>query len=118
MLILGLAGCASDNRPALLIAGDGPVYPEFARVQQIQGYVTVAYDVTLAGKVVNARVVDAQPAQVFNSAALEAVRSWQFLPTRRNGAAVAVTGQLSTLTFKQAEELTQHVERNKDAKQR
>ena len=115
--MLGLAGCVSADRPALLIAGDVPVYPEFARVQQIQGYVTVAYDVTLAGKVVNARVVDAQPAQVFNSAALEAVRSWQFLPTRRNGRAVAVAGQLSTLTFKQGEESTQHVERSQDTKQ-
>jgi outer membrane biosynthesis protein TonB len=30
----------------MLLVAEGPVYPEFARAQQIEGVVNVAYDVT------------------------------------------------------------------------
>ena len=100
LLWLGLLGCATAHRPAQLISGEGPVYPESARVQQIEGYVTVVYDLTVAGDVVNLRIVDAEPAGVFEAAALRAVQGWQFLPKRLNGKAVEVLAQRSTLTFK------------------
>ena len=100
---LGLFGCATTDRPPQLIAGEGPVYPESARVQRIEGYVTLAYDLTVTGEVVNVRIVDAEPVGVFEAVALQAVQSWRFLPMRRNGEAVEVMAQRSTLTFKQDE---------------
>ena len=100
---LGLFGCATTDRPPQLIAGEGPVYPESARVQRIEGYVTLAYDLTVTGEVVNVRIVEAEPVGVFEAAALQAVQSWRFLPMRRNGEAVEVMAQRSTLTFKQDE---------------
>jgi protein TonB len=118
LLCLGLFGCASTSRPPILTTGVGPVYPEIARVRQIEGFVTVAYDLTVEGKVVNARVIDAQPAQVFDSAALEAVRKWQFLPMRRDGRAIAVSNQRSTLTFKHDEGSRQYVEQTGNNKTR
>ena len=60
----------------------------------------IEYNLTVAGDVVNLRIVDAEPAGVFEAAALRAVQGWQFLPKRLNGKAVEVLAQRSTLTFK------------------
>jgi protein TonB len=84
----------------MLLVAEGPVYPEFARAQQIEGVVNVAYDITVTGSVVNVRVIKAVPTGVFDRAAADAVRGWKFLPMQQNGQSVAVADQISTLTFK------------------
>ena len=100
LLWLGLFGCATPNRPPMLLVSEGSVYPEFATVQQLDGFVTVAYDVTVSGNVDNVRVINSEPVGVFDNAAIEAVRDWQFLPMQRNGTPVPAQRQISTLTFK------------------
>ena len=100
MLCWGLCGCAAGNRPPMLLVAEGPVYPEFARAQQIEGVVNVAYDVTVTGSVINVRVIKAVPSGMFDRAAVDAVSGWKFLPMQRNGQSVAVADQISTLTFK------------------
>ena len=67
-----------------------PQYPPQARLRQQEGYVTVAFIVNAEGTVEEAAVVDAQPQDVFNQAALQAVARWRFSPGVRDGAAVAV----------------------------
>jgi protein TonB len=84
----------------MLLVAEGPVYPEFARVQQLDGFVTLGYDVTVSGNVVNVRVINSEPVGVFDNAAIEAVRDWQFLPMQLNGTPVPADRQVSTLTFK------------------
>jgi protein TonB len=84
----------------MLLVAEGPVYPDFARVQQLDGFVTLAYDVTVSGNVVNVRVINSEPVGVFDNAAIEAVRDWQFSPMQLNGTPVPADRQVSTLTFK------------------
>jgi TonB family protein len=55
-----------------LIAGV-PEYPEAARARGVRGYVEVEFTVTPDGSVENARVVAAEPRNVFDAAALAAV---------------------------------------------
>ncbi|MEM7096701.1 MAG: energy transducer TonB [Pseudomonadota bacterium] len=95
-----LVACASGNRPLQLVAAADPQYPQSARDMGIEGFVVVQYDVTLDGRVVNARVVDSEPDLVFDAAALAAVKRWKFLAPKVQGQSVATTARRSTVTFK------------------
>lgn len=81
-LVLLVAGCASSERSLQLVSGSAVVYPAAARAAGIEGYVVVRYDVDADGRTVNARVVEAEPADVFDAAALATVASWRFRPAR------------------------------------
>ena len=98
--LLALVGCASQNRPAQLVGGAGPIYPVGAKEQGLEGYVTVAYDISVAGQVINLVVIESKPSGVFDDAALAAVSSWRFNPRVENGQAVSAVGKQSTVTFK------------------
>ena len=98
-LVIASVGCASQNRPLQLVSGAGPVYPAAARAEGVQGQVTIAYDVTIEGRVVNARVIQSEPAGVFDAAALQAVRSWRFNPKIVDGVPQMTKDQQSTVTF-------------------
>ena len=101
LLCLCLAGCIStQNRPLQLISGGEPAYPAEARERGLEGYVVVRYDVTAAGAVRNAQVVEAQPQDTFDAAALVAVRSWVFQPALIDGEPQAQQALHSTLRFK------------------
>jgi TonB family protein len=65
---------AADGNDGLqpLISGV-PEYPEAARARAMRGYVEVEFTVTPAGTVEGARVVAAEPRNVFDAAALAAV---------------------------------------------
>ena len=102
MLLVGsaLVGCASSNRPAQLVGGAGPIYPAMAKEQGIEGSVTVVYDISQEGQVINLVVIESTPAGVFDDAAVAAVLSWRFNPRMEEGQPVAVAGKRSTVTFK------------------
>ncbi len=96
-----LCGCAvSSNRPTQLVSGSAAAYPADARAQGIEGLVVVRYDVSVDGRVINARVVRADPADVFDDAALSSVRSWRFNPALVDGVPRATQDVESTVTFK------------------
>ena len=100
ILVLLLAGCAAaPTRPPLFMAGDGPVYPAEAKAQGVEGYVEVRYAVTVDGTVESAEVVDAQPAGVFEEAALTAVRAWRYKPMVITGEIQRAENVHSTLRF-------------------
>ena len=97
------AGCSSNqNRPMQLLSGSGPVYPPLAKAEGVEGQVVVRYGVSLDGRVINARVDSAEPAGVFEEAALTAVRSWRYNPALRDGEPVAVENIVSTVRFRLA----------------
>lgn len=100
MLLFWATACAGGDRPLQLIAGQGPVYPEPARTEGIEGEVTVRYDVTMLGTVTNARVVASHPPGVFDEAALSAVRSWRFNAPQVDGQPQVAQDRQSTVTFK------------------
>lgn len=96
--VLVLSGCASE-RGLQLVSGSAPVYPPEAREAGIGGYVVVRYDVDAEGRVVNARVVESEPEEVFDEAALQAVSRWRFQPVTDDEDPRAVTGLMSRLRF-------------------
>ena len=98
-----LASCTVQqlaNQPLQLVNGSAPIYPAALKAESIGGQVTVQYDVTAQGRVVNARVVASEPLGLFDAAALQAVGSWRFKPQVREGDVEAVLGITSTLEFR------------------
>ena len=102
LLLLGLLqwACAgSGDRPMQLVSGSGPVYPAVAKAEGLEGMVVVRYGVSIDGRVIDARVDRAEPAGVFEEAALSAVRSWRYNPAIRDGEPIAVSNVVSTVRF-------------------
>lgn len=66
-----------------------PVYPLPAMAARVGGNVLIEATIGADGKVHNARVL--KSIAVLDQAALDAVRQWEFEPSRHNGVAVAVT---------------------------
>lgn len=65
-----------------------PVYPQVALVTQARGAVILDVTIGTDGKVQDAKVIHSIPQ--LDLAALEAVRQWEYEPTRINGALVAL----------------------------
>ncbi len=59
-----------------------PIYPVIAAQKGIEGFVRVRFDITETGRTANVRVLHAQPAGVFEQAALDAVAKWKYMPRR------------------------------------
>lgn len=103
----GLLGDVSDvimtqdtvDAPPRAIAQAQPVYPSRARSKNIEGFVTFSLRVGLDGSVEEVRVLEAQPAGVFEQAAKEALLDWRFEPATYEGLPVATRMQ-QTLQFK------------------
>jgi protein TonB len=96
----GVLGSATTAKQTILPMGStaplkvlrqvNPTYPPAALAMGLQGRVTVELIVDENGDVINARVLKSDNA-IFNEAALEAVRKWQFTkPTAQGGQAVKV----------------------------
>ena len=79
------------------------VYPAAARADGIEGRVVVRYDITVAGTVANAVVVESEPPSVFDDAALKTVRSWHFRPMVDRGEVVPAPARISELVFRLGE---------------
>jgi TonB family protein len=62
-----------------------PVYPQRALTDRIAGEVTVQYVVDRFGRTRDLQVVSANPARVFNGAALDAIRQWRYSPPKFRG---------------------------------
>ena len=103
-LLVGLVGCAitGDRNPQL--QQDGVfVYPANAKAAQTQGTVLVRFDIGIDGRVANARVESAQPAGVFDVAAVAYVQGRRYLPRRKNGQPVPVLGTTAQIRFQLGE---------------
>ena len=66
-----------------------PIYPESARKRGVEGWVELAFTVQPNGSVADVEVRNASPADVFDDAAIRAIRGWRFEPVERNGERVA-----------------------------
>lgn len=63
-------------------------FPRRARARDIEGYVVISLLIDKSGRVSTARVIESEPAGVFDEKALQAIRSWLFEPARYKGEAV------------------------------
>jgi protein TonB len=78
------------------IKGVQPVYPAIAQAARVQGIVIVEAIIGTDGKVRDARVLRSIP--LLDQAAIEAVRQWEYTPSRLNGVPVPVLMTV-TVTF-------------------
>lgn len=76
-----------------------PVYPPEALAQGIEGYVIVRFDVTERGFAGNVTVYEESPEGVFGEAAVQAAQNYRYLPGRKDGENVAVSGVRSRVLF-------------------
>ncbi len=76
-----------------------PEYPESAFRKGIEGSVEVSFTITNQGAVTNVSVVSADPPEVFDRAAIEAVRRWRYEPKFVDGQPVESPSQVH-LQFK------------------
>ena len=76
------------DRPPTIASQVKPQYPYAARSRLIEGQVDLQFTVTAQGRVEGATVLEAQPRNVFEEAALAAVGRWRFTPALRAGRAV------------------------------
>jgi protein TonB len=93
-----LGGAASDADVIPLVRVQ-PMYPPTAAQQRIEGWVRLAFDISTTGSVKNARVMASQPPNVFDVAALNAIKKWKYKPKIENGERVERHNIVVQLTF-------------------
>jgi len=76
-----------------------PEYPERALSRGIEGRVTVEFIIKPNGDIANLTIVTAEPSDIFNEAALSAIKQWKFKQKLVNGVAVEQRTR-QTLSFK------------------
>ena len=64
------------------------VYPRRARERNVDGWVDLSFTVTKQGQTANITVINAEPANVFEESALEAVEQWTFEPREFRGQSI------------------------------
>lgn len=94
----GLNGSGGDG-DFLPIVKVAPQYPRRALQKGIEGHVTVEFTVTALGTVIDPKVIDANPPNIFNRAAMNAVKRFKYKPKIMEGKAQAVTGVRNIIRF-------------------
>jgi protein TonB len=75
------------------------VYPRRALQRGIEGYVDVEFTVSKLGSVTSPKVIQAEPAGIFEQAALDATLKYKYKPRVVNGEAMEVSGVEVRVTF-------------------
>lgn len=94
----GLA-LASGDGEYLPIVKVAPIYPRRAQQRGIEGTVLVEFTVTKNGSVSNPVVIEANPPDIFNQAALDAALKFKYKPRVINGEATDVAGVRNLIRF-------------------
>ena len=94
----GLALESGDGE-YLPIVKVAPVYPQRALSRGIEGFVIVEFTVGKQGSVKDPFVVEANPANIFDQAALDAAAKFKYKPRVINGEAAEVAGVQNRITF-------------------
>jgi TonB family protein len=71
-----------------------PQYPASAQERGTGGWVDLAFTVRVDGSITDLSVTGAEPAGIFEQAAMSAVRRWRYEPVRRDGRAVEQRARL------------------------
>lgn len=92
----GLAQLDGDVQPLVRVP---PQYPQRALSRGVEGWVLVEFDISEVGTVINPRVVDADPKDIFDRAAVRAVEQWKYKPKTVNGKPTVRTGVRVVISF-------------------
>ena len=93
-----LSAAASDT-DIVPIVRVNPQYPLRAAERGIEGWVEVEFTISRTGTVKDAAILNAKPQNIFNRAALKAIRKWKYNPKIEDGEAVERPGVKVRLTF-------------------
>ena len=77
-----------------------PQYPPRTARQGREGRVLVEFTITRSGGVKDARIVAAEPPDLFGQAAIQAVEQWKYAPRIENGRPVEQRGIRTTISFR------------------
>lgn len=94
----GVGGFATDGEYLPIIKVQ-PVYPRRALQRGIEGFVVVEFVVTATGSVIDPVVVEAEPPNIFDRAALQAAVKFKYKPRMVDGKPVAVAGVQNIIRF-------------------
>jgi protein TonB len=90
------AGSDRDTIPLVRIPPD---YPPRALSRGLEGWVQVRFTITPTGTVADAVVVNAEPKNIFDDAALKAIARWRYNPKVEGGVAVERVGVETVIRF-------------------
>ena len=76
-----------------------PRYPPRAREKEIEGWVEIMFTIATNGSTEDVHVVEADPDDSFERAALFAVRNWKYRPGERDGRVAAQRNVRVRLNF-------------------
>ncbi|MBA3581900.1 MAG: energy transducer TonB [Gammaproteobacteria bacterium] len=89
------------DRDIRQIVGAPADYPKRAARRGTEGHVLVEFTVTKTGDTANIRVIEAEPAGVFDEAVIEAVSKYKYQPaTNKSGQAIDTPGNQKRVVFK------------------
>ena len=77
-----------------------PRYPAHALKNNIEGRVIVQFDISERGHVLRPRIVASEPAEIFDSPVLNAIKQFTFTPLKVNGKAIITKNVTETFVFK------------------
>ena len=92
-------GIVSQNSELIPIVRVNPTYPQRAAQRGIEGWVVLEFTIDTDGRTKAARVIDNEPSNIFDSAALRAISKWRYRPRVVDGVPEEVEGAQVKLTF-------------------
>jgi protein TonB len=91
---------ASADGDAVPMVRVPPQYPERALQRGIEGRVLVEFTISKSGSVKDAKVIAAEPSNIFNKAAIKAIMQWKYNPKIENGKPVEQRGIRIAIPFR------------------
>lgn len=101
--ISGNFGFSVADGEYLPIVKVAPVYPRRAQERGIEGYVVLEFIVTKAGTVQNPVVIEADPPNIFDRAAIQAALKFKYKPRVVDGEPIDVPGVRNIIRFQIAD---------------
>jgi protein TonB len=90
---------AGSDRDVIPLVRINPDYPPRALSRGLEGWVQVQFTITATGTVKDPVVVNAEPRNIFDDAALKAIARWRYNPKVESGTAVERVGVQTIIRF-------------------
>lgn len=90
---------AGSDRDVIPLVRINPDYPPRALSRGLEGWVQVQFTITATGTVKDPIVVNAEPKNIFDDAALKAIARWRYNPKVEAGVAVERVGVQTIIRF-------------------
>jgi protein TonB len=94
-----MAMSAGSDRDVIPLVRINPDYPQRALARGLEGWVQVQFTITATGIVKDPVVVNAEPKNVFDDAALKAIARWRYTSKVENGVPVERVGVQTRIVF-------------------